>query len=298
MFRALDQFSSSPCAPGEWGKLPCVMIFPYWKLPLFLVRMPDRKPSSEQFPEGTMNQGSSDRIPVSSLILFASLVFTLTTYFTFKVFWEVDIHVLWLFAVLGLQLAVLLLGGSKVLTRLGAAALSALIAVAVCIGALFIFFPPILELRIAGAVGGGTALIFIMASFVAASRVDPVPSGASEPLVMGKIEDDQMAELIKYGAVHGTDPMDTQYPPVFEEPHKEVVEVGQPVHTEVEPPPNVKETVYEFDELSESKLGFCRSGRRAWPSRCARALWSAATPACGSRRWRRCSACGTAASRR
>ena len=202
-----------------------------------------------------MNQESSDRIPVSSLILFASLVFTLTTYFIFKVLWEVDIHALWLLVVLGLQLAVLLLGGSKVLTRLGAAALSALIAVAVCIGALFIFFPPILELKIAGAVGGGTALIFIMASFVAASRVDPVPSGASEPLVMGKIEDDQTAELIKYGAVHGTDPIDTQYPPLFEEPHKEVVEVGQPVHTGAEPSPNVKETVYEFDELSESKLG-------------------------------------------
>ena len=202
-----------------------------------------------------MNQGSSDRIPVSSLILSASLVFTLTTYFTFKVLWEVDIHALWLLVVLGLQLAVLLLGGSKVLTRLGAAALSALIAVAACIGALFIFFPPILELKIAGAVGGGTALIFILASFVAASRVDPIPSGGSEPLVMGKIEDDQTAELIKYGAVQATDPIDTQESPLFEESDEEMFEVGQSVHTGAEPPPNVKETVYEFDELSESKLG-------------------------------------------
>lgn len=202
-----------------------------------------------------MNRESSDRIPSSSLILFASVIFTLTTYFTFKALWEVAISIVWLFVVLGLQFAVLLLGGSRVLTQLGAASVSAIIAVAACFGAVFLIFPPLIELRVAGAFGGGTALVFIMASFVAASRVDPVPSRANEPLVIGNLEDDQTAELIKYGEVQAPEAVDAHDPSSGDAPREEAVTAGQTVHTGTELPPIVEEKVYEFDELSESKLG-------------------------------------------
>jgi len=200
-----------------------------------------------------MNQGSSDRIPVSSLILFASVVFTLTAYFTFTVLWEVDIHFLWLLAVLGLQFAVLLLGSSKVLTRLGAAASSAIIAVAAYIGAFFFIIPPIWELRMVGAVGGGSAFIFIIASFVAASRVDPVPSITSEPLVIGDLEYEQTVELIKYGEVKVLNAEDTHDPPLTYLPMKEVDVPGHSDLIETEVPPILKDKANEFDELSESK---------------------------------------------
>ncbi len=208
-----------------------------------------------------MDHGSSDWIPASSLILLASIVFTLTTYFTSTALWEVGIPVLWLLVVLGLQFATLLLGSSKVLTQLGAASLSALIAVVACIGAVFLIFPPILELRIAGAVGGGTALFFIMASFVAASRADPVLSRAPEtfpapePLSIENLEDDQTAELIKYGDVEVPESIDTQDLPLTDILQSSTIDGEQPVASGTDIPLGLEDKDYEFDELSENKLG-------------------------------------------
>ena len=202
-----------------------------------------------------MKQGSSDRIPASSLILFAAVVFTLTCYFTFNVLWDIAIPLLWVLVVLGLQFAVMLLGSSKVLTQLGAAALSAVIALAACIGAFFLVFPPILELKVAGAVGGSSAFLFIIASFVAASRVDPVPASDSGPLDMGNLEDDQTVELIKYGEVKAPDSEDSPDSPLTDEQKSEVDVPGQSNDIETEASPILMEKVYEFDELSESKLG-------------------------------------------
>jgi hypothetical protein len=210
----------------------------------------------QAFPGGAMTHGSSDRVPASSLILLASIFFTITAYFIFSVLWEVAIPILWLGLVLGLQLATLLLGSSKVLTQLGAASLSALMAVAACIGTVFLVFPPTLELRIAGAVGGGTALVFILASFVAASKADPIPSRAGEPIAVGNLEDDQTVELIKYGEVKAPEGPD-EHVPLLDSVLREESDVGGPsVHTAAELPPNGEDNVYEFDELSESKLGF------------------------------------------
>jgi len=208
-----------------------------------------------------MNHGSSDWIPASSLILFASIVFTLTTYFTSTALWEVVIPVQWLLIVLGFQFATLLLGSSKVLTQLGAASLSALIAVVACIGAVFLVFPPILELRIMGAVGGGTAFFFIMASFVAASRTDPVPSRAPEtfpapqPLSIENLEDDQTTELIKYGDVEVPESIDTQDLPLTDILQSSTIDGEQPVASGTDIPLGLEDRDYEFDELSETKLG-------------------------------------------
>ena len=208
-----------------------------------------------------MNQGSSDRIPVSSLILFASIVFTLTTYLTFKALWEVAIPV-WLFiVVLGLQFATLLLGSSKVLTQLGAASLSALIAVGACIGAVILIFPPVLELQIAGAVGGGTALVFIMASFVAASRVDPVPYRAPEPLNLGNLEEDHTAELVKYGEVRAPDATGTNDLPLTDTSWDENVEnVGSSINGDELLPMDEKD-LHAFNELFESTMGTAPGGQ-------------------------------------
>jgi len=202
-----------------------------------------------------MDQGSSDRIPGSSLILFASLVFSFTAYITFRALWAVAIPA-WLFlAVLGLQFATGLLGSSKVLTRLGAASLSALIAVIASIAAVFLIFPPSPELQVAGGVGGGSALIFIMASFVAATREDPVPSGAAQPLVMGKIEDDPTVELIKYGEPDDAGAVKAPDAALVGGNSPETGPAGQPLHEGVDPYTVVEDKEYEFDELSDSRLG-------------------------------------------
>lgn len=208
-----------------------------------------------------MDHGSSDRIPASALILTTSILFTLISYVTFTGLWKIDINVIWLLAVLGLQFATLLLGSSKILTQLGAASLSALIAVAACIGAVFLIFPPLKELQIAGAVGGGSALLFILASFVAASRVDPVSSSASEtfpapePLFMENIEDDQTAELIKYGEVETPETIDTQDLPLTDILQSSTIDDKQPAASGTDVPQGIEDKDYEFDDLSESKLG-------------------------------------------
>jgi hypothetical protein len=202
-----------------------------------------------------MDHGSSERIPASPLILFAAVVFTLITYFIFRSLWEVAIPIPLVGAVLGLQFAALFLGRSKVLTQLGAASLSALISVAACIGAVFLIFPPILELRIAGAVGGGSALAFIMMSFAAASRVDPVPARAPEPLILGDFEEDHGAELIKYGEVKAFDSSNAKDPPSHDASVNEAAADRQPFNTGTEVPHIVQEKIYEFDELPENKLG-------------------------------------------
>jgi len=214
----------------------------------------------QALPGGAMTHGSSDRVPASSLILLASIIFTITAYFTFRVLWEVAIPILWLGLLLGLQLATLLLGSSKILTQLGAASLSALIAVAASIGTVYLIFPPTLELRIAGAVGGGTALVFIMASFVAASRADPIPSRAGEPIAVGSLEDDHTVELIKYGEVKAPEGPDEHVPLLDSVPREESDMGGPSVHTAADLSPNGEDKVYEFDELSESKLGFALGG--------------------------------------
>jgi len=208
-----------------------------------------------------MNHGSSDRVPASSLILFASVVFTLVTFSIFKLLWAIPIPVYLLIAVLGLQFATLLLGSSKVLTQLGASTLSALIAVIASIGAVFLIFPPLKELQIAGTVGGGSALLFILASVVAASRVDPVSSSASEtfpapePLFMENIEDDQTAELIKYGEVETPEIIDTQDLPLTDILQSSAINDKQPAASGTDVPQGTEDKDYEFDDLSESKLG-------------------------------------------
>jgi len=208
-----------------------------------------------------MDHGSSDRIPASAIILTTSILFTLISYVTFTGLWKIDINVIWLLVVLGLQFATLLLGSSKILTQLGAASLSALIAVAAYIGAVFLIFPPLKELQIAGAVGGGSALLFILASFVAASRVDPVSSSASEtfpapePLFMENLEDDQTAELIKYGEVEAPENIDTQDIPLTDILQSSAIDDKQPATTGTDVPQSMEDKDYEFDDLSESKLG-------------------------------------------
>jgi hypothetical protein len=208
-----------------------------------------------------MDHGSSDRIPASALILTTSILFTLISYVTFKGLWKIDINVIWLLVVLGFQFATLLLGSSKILTQLGAASLSALIAVAACIGAVFLIFPPLKELQIAGAVGGGSALLFILASFVAASRVDPVSSSASEtfpapePLFMENIEEDQTAELIKYGEVETPESIDTQDLPLTDILQSSAIDDRQSAASGTDVPQGMEDKDYEFDDLSESKLG-------------------------------------------
>jgi hypothetical protein len=166
-----------------------------------------------------------------------------------------------LIAVLGLQFATLLLGSSKVLTQLGASSLSALIAVIASIGAVFLIFPPLKELQIAGTVGGGSALLFILASVVAASRVDPVSSSASEtfpapePLFMENIEDDQTAELIKYGEVETPETIDTQDLPLTDVLQSSAIDDKQTAASGTDVPQGIEDKDYEFDDLSESKLG-------------------------------------------
>lgn len=154
-------------------------------------------------PGGAISHLSSDRVPASALILFSSVVFTLVAFATFKVLWEIPIPTYMLIAVLGLQFASLLLGSSKVLTQLGAASLSALIAVAASLGAVFLLFPPLLEVKVAGIAGSVSAMAFIIASFAAATREDPVPVPfpVPEPLIFNNADDVPAAELIKYGEV-------------------------------------------------------------------------------------------------
>ena len=208
-----------------------------------------------------MNHGSSDWVPASSLILFASVVFTLVTFSIFKLLWAIPIPVYLLIAVLGLQFATVLLGSSKVLTQLGAASLSALIAVMASIGAVFLIFPPLKELQIAGIVGGGSALLFILASVVAASRVDPVLSSAPEtfpapePLFMENLEDDQTAELIKYGEVEAPENIDTQDLPLTDILQSSAIDDKQRGVSGTDVPQGMEDKDYGFDDLSESKLG-------------------------------------------
>ncbi len=131
---------------------------------------------------GVMANGAGDRTPASKTILAASLVFTLTVYSVFTFLWKVPVPLPILFCVLGGQSAVLLLGGSKVLTPLGAASLAALLAVAAGLAAVARLLPPALELRLAGGFGGGVSVLFVLASFVAASRSDPAsPEGGQTP---------------------------------------------------------------------------------------------------------------------
>lgn len=202
-----------------------------------------------------MENSSSDRTPVSSIILFASVILALTAYFTFRSLWEMDIPVWYLAVVLGLQFAAWLLGSRKILTQLGAASLSAVIAVVACIGAVFLVFPPLPELRIAGAIGSGTALLFILASFVAASRTDPVPSSAPEPLVIGDIEEDPTAEIIKYGEIKDDETVDAEDQTIFTAPPGETASDEKTIREEAGTDPLLEDKVYQFDELSESKLG-------------------------------------------
>jgi len=203
-----------------------------------------------------MNRRSSDRTPASSLILLSSVVFTITSYLIFNALWGINIPVWLLAAVLGLQFAALLLGSSKILTQLGAASLSALIAVAAGIGAVFLIFPPLPEVRIAGAIGGGTALIFILASFVAASRGDPVVGGDAEPLFLDKLDEDHGVELIKYGETRDPDDLDAPAPPSSAVLGESGVPGPKSDAVDAHLPSLLEEMTYEFDEPSESRLDF------------------------------------------
>ncbi len=206
-----------------------------------------------------MNQGSSDRVPASSLIFFASITYTLVTFSVFKLLWEIPLPVYLLIAVLGLQLAALLLGSSKILTQLGAASLAALVAMLASIASVFFLFPPLLEMKVAGGVGGITALVFILASFVAASREDPLPSQAPhnipEPLFLGEYESMPSVELIKYGEVRAPDAADIHDLPLADTAWEDEIPEEQSAPGEDLFPPMETEDIYEFDELSESKMG-------------------------------------------
>ena len=201
-----------------------------------------------------MNYGSLDRVPASSLILFASIVFTFTSYLTFRVLWEVPIPAYLFIAVLGLQFASMLLGSSKILTPLGAASLSAVIAVVACIAAIVLIFPEFQELKIAGAAGAVSALIFILSSFVAASREDPVPSRGVEPLVLGELKDNNKAELIKYGEVEAPDSSDIHDIPLSGTVWEEGVSEERSVNSSDQFSPFEDEDIYEFDGLIERNL--------------------------------------------
>jgi hypothetical protein len=112
-----------------------------------------------------------------------------------------------------------------------------------------------MEIRVAGVLGGGAAFVFIMFSFVAASRVDTVPPRALEPLVFENYEDDHAVELIKYGESQAVDAFDVHDPPLQDAPKDEASVDQQLLHTGFQLPPISEEKVYEFDELPESKLG-------------------------------------------
>jgi len=194
-----------------------------------------------------MNQRSSERIPASSLIILSSVVFTITTYLIFAHLWGVPIPIELLLSVLGLQLGALLLGSSKILTRLGAAALSALVSIAAVIAAVILLFPPPPAIRIAGAVGAGAALIFILASFVAASRGDPVVSDDPEMMVLGELDEVHEAELIKYGEIRDDDfVVSAPLEPTSPRGTDGGPDTG-PDLTDDHPPPMPEEGTYEFD---------------------------------------------------
>jgi len=201
-----------------------------------------------------MDRRSSDRTPVSSLILLSSVVFTITTYLVFNALWGVNIHVRLLVAVLGLQFTAFLLGSSKVLTQLGAASLAALIAVAACIGAVFMAFPPLPAVRIAGAVGGGSALIFILSSLVAASSGDPAVPGDSEPLFIEEFDGDHTVELIKYGEIRDPDILDAHAPLSSLVQGENGVHGSDPDAIDAQLPTFLEDMAYEFDEPSGDGL--------------------------------------------
>jgi hypothetical protein len=174
-----------------------------------------------------MDHGSSDRVPASLLILLASVVFTLLTFTVFNFLWQVPISIYLVITVVGLQVASLLLGSSKVLTPLGAASMSTLIGIAAAIGCVFFLFPPSPELRIAGTAGSVLALVFVMGSFVAASRTDPVSLSAPEPLIFDDADNGHPAELIKYGEVNGSESQGIYDLPLMDESWEEYMEEQQ-----------------------------------------------------------------------
>ena len=174
-----------------------------------------------------MDHGSSDRVPASLLILLASVVFTLLTFTVFNFLWQVPIPVYLLVTVVGLQFASLLLGSSKILTPLGAASMSTLIGIAAAIGCVFFLFPPSPELRIAGTAGSILALVFVMGSFVAASRTDPISLSAPEPLIFEDADSGHTAELIKYGEIKGSESQGSYDLPLMDETWEEYMEEQQ-----------------------------------------------------------------------
>ena len=175
-----------------------------------------------------MDHGSSDRVPASLLIFLASVVFTLLTFATFSFLWQVPIPIYLLIAVVGLQFASLLLGSSKILTQLGAASLSTLIGVTAAMGSVFFLFPPSPELRFAGIVGSVSALVFIMASFVAASREDLVSPSVPEPLIFDDTDTGHQGELIKYGEGEGSGSADVYDLPLMGDSWEESMAGVQP----------------------------------------------------------------------
>ena len=117
-----------------------------------------------------MNTGPSRTVPASNLVLIASLTYTLVAYATISGLWGIVIAPQLLLIVVGIQLAMLLLGGSRILTGLGAAFLAALLAVASLFAAVFFIFPPSLLYKAGALASGGSTILFILFSFVTASR--------------------------------------------------------------------------------------------------------------------------------
>jgi hypothetical protein len=117
-----------------------------------------------------MNTGPSRTVPDSNLVLIASLTYTLVAYAIIRGLWGIVIAPQLFFIVVGVQLAMLLLGGSRVLTGLGAAFLAALLAVASLFAAVFLIFPPSLLYKAGALASGGSTILFILFSFVTAYR--------------------------------------------------------------------------------------------------------------------------------
>ncbi|MDT8394953.1 MAG: hypothetical protein RRA32_00720 [bacterium] len=120
-----------------------------------------------------MNTGPSQPMSAGKPVLIASVAYTLVAYATFSGLWGIVIAPRLLLVVVGVQAAMLLLGGSRVLTGLGVAFLAALLAVAALFAAVFLVFPASVLYRAAALVGGVSTILFILFSFATASR-DPI----------------------------------------------------------------------------------------------------------------------------
>jgi hypothetical protein len=118
-----------------------------------------------------MHTGETERLPANVQILTASIVFTLISYFVFRVIWGVSIPLLFLFAILALQALTALLGNGRVFTPLGASSVAIFLSIAAYFAAVILLFPSAQITRFAGIAGGTASALFVLTSTIAAFRV-------------------------------------------------------------------------------------------------------------------------------